>query len=90
LVVVGQFQASLEDTGLLEITLSSTRPDATLLSLDGNRTVAWITPSGEIGAILVQDYVGDEETRTIPFVFGDIELVNEQDRLSVFLVPALP
>ena len=53
-------------------------------SLDGNRSIAYLAPSGEIAALLVQDYANGE-SRTIPFDFGEIEIVDEGAKLAVFL-----
>ena len=79
-----QLEEEYARSGMLEVSFSATRPDATVLSDDGNRTVAWVTPSGEIGALLVQDYA-NAETRVIPFAFGEIEIVNDGAEVSVFL-----
>jgi hypothetical protein len=78
-------EGEFERSGLLDVTFSSTRPDATLVSLDGNRSVVWVTPAGTIGALLVQDYALGE-SRSIPFALGTIELVACPDEIAVFLV----
>ena len=71
-----QVETSIDDNGMLELSFAEARSDATLLSDDGNRTVAWLSPSGEIATILVQDYVNGE-SRVIKFAFGEIEIVND-------------
>jgi len=42
-------------------------------------------PSGEVAALLVQDYVNGE-SRAIPFIFGTIEIENDGSTVSVFLL----
>jgi hypothetical protein len=83
-----QLADSIDGCGLLEVLFSPTRPDAHLLSLDGSKTIAWLTPSGTIGSILVQDYVDAEGVRLVPFDFGSLEIVNDGCTISIFLVPA--
>lgn len=80
-----QLEDSIDSSGLLEVWFEAARPDATVLSDDGNRTVAWLSPSGEIAGVLVQDYVNGE-SRTIKFGFGDLEITNDGAELSVFLL----
>jgi hypothetical protein len=80
-----QLEQSIADTGVLELSFAEARPDATVLSEDGNRTVAWLSPSGEIAALLVQDYA-DGESRIIRFGFGEIEITNDGSEISVFLL----
>jgi hypothetical protein len=71
---------------MLDLRFSEGRPDATLLSEDENRTVAWMAPSGEIAALLIQDYA-NSESRSIPFRFGSIEVINDGREVVVFLTP---
>ncbi len=80
-----QLEQSINDNGMLELCFSEARPDVTALSEDGNRTIAWLSPSGEIAAVLVQDYVNGE-SRIIKFGFCDIELVNDGSKISAFLL----
>lgn len=80
-----QLERSIEETGLLDLLFGGARPDTTIVSDDGNRTVAWLRPSGEIAALLVQDYA-NEETRVIPFAFGALEIVNDGSEIAVFLL----
>src|SRR4051794_10899117 len=82
-----QLEGEIERSGMLDIWFSRTRPDATVLSNDGNRTVVWVSPSGDIAGLLVQDY-GSDESRLIPFAFGEIEIVNDSGDISVFLLTA--
>ena len=78
-------EKQLEDTGLLEVHFATRKADTSMLSLDGNRTIAWMAPSGELAGLLVQDYHDGVGTRVIPFAFGELELVNDGAELSVFL-----
>ena len=56
-----------------------------MLSDDGTRPIAYLlSPSGEIAAILVQDYTNGEN-RIIPFGFGIVELANDSSAISAFL-----
>jgi len=83
-----QLADSIDRSGLLEVLFSPTRSDAHLLSLDGNKTVAWLTPPGTIGSILVQDYVDAEGVRIVPFELGSLEIVNDGCTISIFFTPA--
>ncbi len=80
-----QLERSIDDTGMLELSFAAARPDATALSEDGNRTVAWLSPSGKIAAVLVQDYVNGE-SRIIRFGFGALEVANDGSEISVYLL----
>ena len=80
-----QLERSIDDNGRLELSFAEARADATVLSDDGNLTVAWLSPSGEIATILVQDYVNGE-SRIIKFAFGEVEIVNDGAQVSVFLL----
>jgi hypothetical protein len=82
-----RLEQSIDDTGMLELCFAEARPDATALSEDGNLTVAWLSPSGEIAALLVQDYVNGE-TRLIKFGFGTVEIVNDGSNISAFFLRA--
>jgi hypothetical protein len=84
-----QLERSIADSGLLELHFAEARPDATALSEDGNRTVAWLSPSGEIAALLVQDYVNGE-SRTIELGFGRVEIVNDGSEISAFFTRTRP
>ena len=88
LILDERLERDIARSGLLDVTFAPTRADATLVSDDGQRTVAWLSPSGEIAALLVQDYVVGE-SRRIPFAFGEIELVAEEGELALFLLTAL-
>jgi hypothetical protein len=83
-----QLERSIDQTGLLEVTFSATKSDSSVTSLDGNRTVAWMLPSGELGSLLVQDYTSAPGRRSIPFVFGSIELINDGITLIITLESA--
>ena len=87
-----QLERSIAETGMLELRFGHARPDATMVSADGNRTIVWLSPSGEIAAVLVQDYVAGEH-RIIRFAFGDLEIGNDGATISAFLhvlpVPAV-
>jgi hypothetical protein len=80
-----QVEQSIDDSGMLELCFAEARADATAFSEDGNQTVAWLSPSGEIAAVLVQDYINGE-SRIIRFGFGDIEITNDGSEISVFLL----
>jgi hypothetical protein len=79
-----QLQEEVARSSLLDLSFEKGGGDATLLSLDGNRSVVWIAPSGAIAGLLVQDYAGEDE-RHIPFEFGTIDIVNDGMEISVFL-----
>jgi hypothetical protein len=80
-----QLERSIEDTGLLEIVFRDARPDASVLSEDGNRTVASMAPSGGMASLLVQDYANGE-SRRIPFSFGLVDIINDGEAIEVFLI----
>jgi hypothetical protein len=79
-----QLVDEIERSGLLDVRFSRTRPDATIASDDGNRTIAWLEPSGAIGAILVQDY-SNGESRRVPFPFGAVDIENDGATIAIFL-----
>jgi hypothetical protein len=79
-----QIRRSIDDTALLQVWFGEARADATALSVDGNLTVAWLSPSGAVAGLLVQDYV-DGENRSIAFDFGEIEIANDGSEITVFL-----
>ena len=76
--------AEIERSGLLDVRFTSSRSDAAIASDDGNRTVAWLAPSGAITAILVQDYCNGE-SRRVPFSFGTIDIEHGDGGLSFFI-----
>jgi hypothetical protein len=80
----GLVRSSIDETGLLDVTFSEARSDAMLRSLDGNRSLVWVAPSGAICSLLVQDY-SNGETRRIPFAFGELEVVDDGTDLTIFL-----
>ena len=82
----GRLEAEIERSGLLEVQLVPSRGETTVVSDDGARAVAWLAASGELAALLVQDYANGE-SRVIPFGFGDVELVADGDEIAVYLRP---
>lgn len=46
-----QLESDVARSGILELLLLEHPPDAMLVSLDGNRTVAWLCPSGKIAIL---------------------------------------
>lgn len=80
-------QNSIEQTGLLELVFDRSQTaaaDASLLSLDGNKSLLGLTPSGAIRSLLVQDYVNGE-FRSIPFEIGSVELQSDEGTITVTL-----
>ena len=77
-------ERSIDDLGLLDLWFGDAHCDANVASDDGARTIAWLSPSGEIAGVLVQDYVNGE-SRIVPFGFGTIEIVNDGTQVSVYL-----
>jgi hypothetical protein len=72
--------------GLLTLRFSRARADAHSVSLDGSKAIAWLAPSGELTGLFVQDYT-QGQNRRIPFVFGEIELVDDgEGGIAVWLV----
>jgi hypothetical protein len=62
------------------------RSDSHLLSLDGDGTIVRLAPSGAIVGLLLQgNYVDAIGTQVIPFAFGEVEIDNDGDRITLFL-----
>src|SRR4051812_22080249 len=79
-----QLEREFDRSGMLDLRFVEACGDASLVSIDGNRSIAWLSPSGAVAGLLVTDYV-NAETRIIPFTFGDLEVVNDGCEVSVFL-----
>ena len=78
-------ERSIDETGMLDLWFATAHPDSSVVSEDGNRTIAWLGPSGEVAGLLVQDYVNGE-SRIVPFSFGTVEIANDGSEISVFLI----
>jgi hypothetical protein len=83
-VIDEQLEQEFLRSGMLEVRFVDTRSDVTLVSLDGAKSILWLTPSGGISGVLVQDYAPDE-SRVVPFEIGEIEIEADGDELRVFL-----
>lgn len=86
-----QLREELDRSGLLDLRFGRgpALHGGQLMSLDGNRGLLYLCPSGNIGGLLVQDYVADEE-RTIPFEIGEIEIATRGDEFEVRFQPRAP
>src|SRR5690349_14742730 len=80
-----QLQVEFDRSGVLDVIIDAgAKSDSSLSSLDGSKALAHMAPSGKLMALLIQDYVSAPGTRVIPFIFGDVEVVNDGSSIRIF------
>jgi hypothetical protein len=78
-------ERQLVATGMLDLIFTE-QAESTLESFDGLHSIVYLTASGKIASLLVQDYA-PFESRIIQFAIGMIELVGEPGKIAVYLHP---